>query len=120
MKFRLTLLKTEDHRIDTISQSCWRRSIFKYMTQVRMAITTTYFGPFHTMAIVGEKQKTFLVDGFKKTGPAAATIKFSIAVKQRAAASGAKVGAGFMMIPVVAAECHFGSFFTGNMVNLWR
>ena len=116
--FMVFIFKIQDDRIDTVSKSGRRRSIFKYMSEMSIAAAAGYFGPFHTIAIVGRKVDAFFADGFEEAGPAATAVEFAIAAELFVSTGGAGISTPFFMIPVFPGIGPFGSFFAGYMINI--
>src|SRR5450830_1447790 len=83
---------------------------------MRVADVADDFGTNHAITFVAYLAHVIRIERLEIAWPAAAGVKFGIRGKQRCVAADAGIDAGFVMIPVFAAESALGGCVTGDLV----
>ena len=99
------LLKIKRSRVHAIPLARWRRSVRKYVPEMRVAFLTANFRTRHAESPVGCHFDVFLGNGRPETRPASARFEFGLGTEQRIAAAHASVDPLIELIVVLASEC---------------
>src|SRR5687768_1920488 len=89
--------KIEDYGINTITQTCRRRAVFEYVSEVCFTLPAHNFRALHTVRVIRSVDQTSFRNWFKKTRPATAALKFAIAGKQGIATGSTVISSNFLM-----------------------
>ena len=116
----LRFLKIQYYPIDTIAETCRRRTIFKDVSEVGLASAAFHLRPVHPMTMVGQIDDAALGDRLVKARPAAAALEFSVAQEERIAAYRAIVCADLVVDFQGTAVGTFRSFLPGNLIDVSR
>src|SRR5229473_7628841 len=114
--FALFRLQLQRRRIDAVAQSGRAGSVLEHVPEMAVALRAQHFGPDHAVADV-----TLLVDmalhrGLRKARPAAAGIELGVGFEQRLPAAGAGIGAGPLLVLVLAGERPLGRLLAQNRI----
>ena len=107
-------IEDQANTIDAISATRRRRPIGKDMTQVRPASTAQNLGSHHAQAAIDFFHDS-VPHGLVKTGPAAATAKLGVRLKQRGLTPFACVTASLIMVPKLARKRALRPLFSHDL-----
>src|SRR5512139_1277180 len=114
----LLFLEFQRRRVDAVAQPGGGGAVWEDVAEVRAATSAQGFGAHHAVAGVGLLRHGFGVPRLIDARPAAAGVVLRGRGKQRLAAGGAAVLAGFMVVPVGAGERPFGAVLAQDAVLL--
>ena len=102
----------ERDRVDAISQSCGGRAIIEDVSQVAITACAMHLGAHHSEGAILTLCNASILDRSRVTRPACTGFEFVARMKKRRCAGCAEIGAIAVLIPIDAAECALGVFFT--------
>ena len=112
------LLEVQNYAVDAVTQPRRLRAVIEYMPEMRFTAAALYLRPVHPVGMVGGIDDTPLADRLIEAGPAAAALEFGIAAEKRVAADGTIVGPDLLGALVRAGPGPFGSFVSGDIVDV--
>ena len=86
------------------------------MAQVGSTRTTRGLGAYSAETVVGAFIYEVVADGFPETGPSTACVELGGALEEGLTADDTAVGAGALVVPVLACERRLGTGFLGAVV----
>ena len=113
-------IELQRRRIDAVALAGRLRAVGENVPQVGATFRADDFVAHHAMARIQRGPHAFFVCGIKEAWPAAAGVKLCLRGKQFRPAANAAVHPVRLVIPVLAAERHFGAFLARDAKLLGR
>src|SRR5450755_465254 len=116
----LLVVRTEVQagRVHAIPQSGRRRTVFKHVPQMSVALSAANLGPNHAVGRIFMLDDIAGLAGLRKTWPAGPRIELGLRIKQWGAAAYAVIHSRFFGIPVLAGKRALGSGFARHVILL--